>query len=240
MRFHYSSHMQQTFPERVAGILTVAGIDASRDVTGIAVPFYARAEQRLGEQPESQFPEIQAWRRAFATMGLKPTQYRCASEALLRRYRKDGSLPTIHPLIDLCNAVSLAFAVPIAVFDRERITGDLVVRQADGSEVYETSGSDIEHPEKDEVIFADDAGRAHARRWANRQSKHSAVSPATRRAFIVAEALHDDAEADIRRLTEELGMAIAVSFATRPTTALLLTPSADFFSGDHESTDNVD
>jgi DNA/RNA-binding domain of Phe-tRNA-synthetase-like protein len=51
-------------------------------------------------------------------MGLKPTQYRCASEALLRRFRKDGSLPWIHPLVEVCNPVSLAYAIPIAVADR--------------------------------------------------------------------------------------------------------------------------
>jgi DNA/RNA-binding domain of Phe-tRNA-synthetase-like protein len=39
------------------------------------------------------FPEIRAWRRAFTRMGFKPTQYRYASEALLRRFRKDGALP---------------------------------------------------------------------------------------------------------------------------------------------------
>jgi hypothetical protein len=54
----------------------------------------------------------------FSQMGLKPTQYRCASEALLRRFRKDGSLPWIHPLVEVCNPVSLAYAIPIAVADR--------------------------------------------------------------------------------------------------------------------------
>jgi DNA/RNA-binding domain of Phe-tRNA-synthetase-like protein len=48
-------------------------------------------------------------------MGLKPTQYRCAAESLLRRYRKERFLPRIHPLVDLCNAISLAFAIPVAV-----------------------------------------------------------------------------------------------------------------------------
>ncbi|HEY3906880.1 MAG TPA: hypothetical protein VGM14_23450 [Streptosporangiaceae bacterium] len=32
-----------------------------------------------------------------ALAGLKPTQYRCASESLLRRFRKEGSLPNLHP-----------------------------------------------------------------------------------------------------------------------------------------------
>jgi hypothetical protein len=80
----------------------------------ITRPFLERATARLAERPESEFPEIAAWRRAFSQMGLKPTQYRCASEALLRRFRKVGSLPWIHPLVDVCNAVSLAYAIPIA------------------------------------------------------------------------------------------------------------------------------
>ena len=83
--------------------------------------FAAVAKSRLaGVAAESELPEIQAWRRAFAAMGLKPTQYRCASESLLRRFRKEGSLPRLHPLVDLCNAVSLAFAIPVAVLDAVR------------------------------------------------------------------------------------------------------------------------
>jgi DNA/RNA-binding domain of Phe-tRNA-synthetase-like protein len=69
------------------------------------------AEARLANTLEGELPEIQAWRRVFSRMGLKPTQYRCASEALLRRFRKERSLPLIHPLIDLCNAVSIALSL---------------------------------------------------------------------------------------------------------------------------------
>jgi hypothetical protein len=71
-------------------------------------------------------------------MGLKPTQYRSASESLLRRFRKESSLPPIHPLVDLCNAVSLAFAIPVAVFDVAKVAEHLDVRYATGSEIYET------------------------------------------------------------------------------------------------------
>lgn len=60
-------------------------------------------------------------------MGLEPTRCRCASEALLRRLRKDGSLPRIHPLVDLCNAISVAFAVPVAAFGVAEV---LVVAEA--------------------------------------------------------------------------------------------------------------
>jgi DNA/RNA-binding domain of Phe-tRNA-synthetase-like protein len=175
--------------------------------------FLDRADVRLRRSSESELPEIQAWRRAFAQMGLKPTQYRCASEALLRRYRKDKTLPHIHPLVDLCNAVSVAYAIPVAVFDLDRVDGNLEVRYAMGTEVYRTFSGETEHPAPGEVIFADDASQAHARRWTNRQSALSAVRPDSTRALIVAEALHDDAVADVTALLDELQHALTVVWA---------------------------
>ena len=66
----------------------------------------------------------------------------------------------------------------------------------------------MEHPEPGDVIFADAAGRAHARRWTHRQSGWSAVRADTHRALIVAEALHDTAAADVAQLLAALGGAI--------------------------------
>jgi len=120
--------------------------------------FSAIARSRLADATESELPEIRAWRGAFSRMGLKPTQYRCASEALLRRFRKEGSLPRLHPVVDLCNAVSAAFAIPVAAFDLDKITGHLAVRYADGDEDYLTFSGETEHPGPHEVIFADQAG----------------------------------------------------------------------------------
>jgi DNA/RNA-binding domain of Phe-tRNA-synthetase-like protein len=179
------------------------------DVAADLGPFLDVARSRLAGTTEAQLPEIQAWRRVFASMGLKPTQYRCASEALLRRFRKDGDLPRVHPLVDLCNAVSLAYAIPIAVFDLGRVEGDLEVRYATGKEEYLTFGGETEHPAPGEIVFADTGGRAHARRWTNRQSGYSAVRDTTDSALIVAEAVHDSAAADIARLVAAIRAPLA-------------------------------
>lgn len=190
-------------------------VNANADTTAAAEHFLDRASARLAERPESEFPEIAAWRRAFSQMGLKPTQYRCASEALLRRFKKDGILPCIHPLVDLCNAVSIAHAIPVAVFDLDRVHGDLVVRHALGTETYATFSGDIETPETGEVIFADAAGHAHARRWTNRQSALSAIRPSTRSVLIVSEAMHDTGAQDVARLHEDLAMALTAHWPAR-------------------------
>lgn len=161
-------------------------------------------------------------------MGLKPTQYRRASESLLRRFKKERSLPQIHPLIDLCNAISLAFAIPVAVFDVGKITEYLEVRYAAGGETYSTFSGEIENPDAHEVIFADHAGRAHARRWTNRQSAYSALRDTTTAILIIAEAMHGSAAADVQQLMAAISGELNVIWSITPKTAILSQPSPRF------------
>lgn len=200
IQFRYAHEIRSGFPQLRSHAVLVDGIDAMADPSTEIARLRGIADDRLAAASEGEFPEVQAWRCAFSAMGLKPTQYRCASEALLRRHRKEGALPALHPLIDLYNTASLAFAIPVAVFDTARITGEVIVRRANGDETYETFAGEIEHPEPGEVIFADESGRAHARRWTNRQSGWSAIRPETTQALIVTEALHETAGDDAAAL----------------------------------------
>jgi len=228
MYFRHSNEVWSEFPELVPGVLFAQGITADAAVTDRVNRYYATAAERLAQGSESEMPEIQAWRRSFSKMGLKPTQYRCASEALLRRFRQEGSLPQLHPLVDLCNAISIAFAIPVAVFDLSKISGDLEVRHADGSESYLTFSGEVEHPEPREVIFADTAGQAHARRWTNRQSGLSAVREDTRSVLIVTEALHGSAASDVPRLIDAIAVELATVWSSEAKRGLLSRSSPRF------------
>src|SRR5437016_4400018 len=221
MYFSHSSEIWKDYPELVPGVLFAKGITKDASVGPQIARFNAIAESRLATSSEGELPEIQAWRRAFSRMGLKPTQHRCASESLLRRFKREGSLPRIHPLIDLCNAISLAFATPVAAFDVAQIEGSLEVRYASGEETYSTFSGETENPDAHEVIFADDAGRAHARRWTNRQSGLSAVRGTTSSVLIVAEAMHASAPEDVQRLTAAVAGEIGAVWSATPKRALL-------------------
>ena len=221
MYFEHASEIWRDFPELNAGVIFAEGITPDISIGPQVGTFTRIAGERLGAGPESEFPEIQAWRRAFSRMELKPTQYRCASEALLRRFRKEGALPQIHPLIDLCNAISLAFAIPVAVFDVSRIAERIEVRYATGNERYEAFSGDIEHPAPHEVIFVDSAANVHARRWTNRQSGASAVRETTSAVLIVAEAMHASASDDVARLIDALGREISALWGVASTAATL-------------------
>lgn len=222
--------MWQEFPQLVPGLLVVDGIHPQVDVEAQIRLWYQRARERLSQGPESQLPEIAAWRRAYTQMGLKPTKYRSAAEALLRRFKREDDLPRLHPLVDLCNALSLAFAMPVAVFDVAHVDSYIEVRHAAGTEQYLAFSGEIENPAPEEVIFADAAGQVHARRWTFRQSRRSTITPETRKALIVNEGLHESAGTDVRALIDALAEATTALWSVPLQQAILTaeSPRLDF------------
>lgn len=229
MQFSHHPDIWTRFPELAASTLCAEGIRTNVSVAAQVARFNAIALARLhAAGSESELPEIKAWRGVFSRMGLKPTQYRCASESLLRRFRKEGSLPQIHPLIDLCNAASLAFAIPVAALDVARIAWPLQVRPATGTEKYVSFSDEIEHPEPGEVTFADAQGQAHARRWTHRQSALSAIRDETQSALIVIEAVHANAATDVQDLGTALAGALNEVWGITPQRGLLAASSPRF------------
>ncbi len=225
MHFEHVPEIWRRFPQLVPGLLVVKGIHTHANGQGYIEPWYDRARKRLGSQSEGEMPEVAAWRRVYSQMGLKPTKYRSASEALLRRFKRENDLPKLHPLVELCNAASLAFALPVAVFDLQNVDEFIEVRPATGTEEYLSFEEEVEHPEPGEIIFADAAGHAHARRWTFRQSRRSVVGSGTEKVVVVSEGVHEQAGVDVPALLAELDGAITELW-NEPEVQAILTPKS--------------
>lgn len=228
MYFRHTPQLWQQFPELVASVLFVPHVDAQANVELYLDPFFQRARTRIQTSTEADMSEIAAWRRAFAKMGLKPTQYRSAAEALLRRFRKEDNLPRLHPLVDLCNAVSLTYALPIAVFDVDRVASFIEVCHATGTENYRAFNGEIEHPDPQEVIFVDAEQQVHARRWTFRQSRQSTVSDTTNQVLIVCEGLHATADNDVRAVLADVVQTISAVWTTEVKQSVLTAAQPQF------------
>ena len=74
------------------------------------------------------------------------------------------------------------------------------MRHATGDEDYLAFSGEHERPDAGEVIFADEQGQVHARRWCNRQSALSAIRLATARVLIVVEGMHNAAAREVPEL----------------------------------------
>lgn len=206
--FRYDLPLLDSYPAICGGLILAQDLRSGPTPPVLGEAF--RAEQqaviaRLGETPLSDLPTLAALRRAFSAFGVKPTQYRSAAEALLRRLTKQGDIPSVNLLVDLGNLVSIRYALPVAVFDQRGMTGTTTVRFARGDERFTDLGSDeVTPPDPGEVIFVDEAGLVSARRWCWRQSEQSAAREDTTRALITVEGHHAGAEADIRAALADL------------------------------------
>ena len=206
--FQYHPDILRRFPQVVGAAIL------ARDVTNGPSPAslqalyqeeQRRSLQRIGETPLSQIESLAAWRRAFREFGVDPTQYRSASEALLRRLTKKGSIPSINLLVDIGNLVSIRYALPVAVFERRALRGTVTVHFADGSERYSELGESAEdHPKPGEVVFSDETRLVVARRWCWRQSEPSAARAQTRECLLTVEAHHATGRRDIEAALQDL------------------------------------
>jgi DNA/RNA-binding domain of Phe-tRNA-synthetase-like protein len=199
--FSYDPTLIDSYPTIRAGVIRATGLSngpSPADLTALYRQEQHKRVEQFHQTPIAELASIAAWRRAFSKFGVKPTQYRNAAEALLRRLSKHGDIPGINLLVDLGNLVSIRYALPVAFFDQAAVTGATTVRFSDGSETFTDLGSgESVHPEAGEVIFVDDAGQVSARRWCWRQSAQSATGPTTTSALVTVEGHHGDARADV-------------------------------------------
>ena len=88
-RFTHDPLLRARFPRLHVATLVVTDIDKIDLAALHPAPLEAVADARLSGATESELPEIRAWRAAFTEMGLKPTQYRCAAEAMHEKAEAD-------------------------------------------------------------------------------------------------------------------------------------------------------
>jgi DNA/RNA-binding domain of Phe-tRNA-synthetase-like protein len=154
-----------------------------------------RAEQAArealnGAEPVA-LPHISAWRDAYRAFGAKAQRTPCSAEALLKRAVGGEGLPAINRLVDLYNAVSVEFALPVGGEDLARTAGASRLTLATGAEPFDTvrSGeSVVEHPAAGEVVWLDDAG-VTCRRWNWRQCARTRLTEESTDAYFVLERL---------------------------------------------------
>jgi DNA/RNA-binding domain of Phe-tRNA-synthetase-like protein len=184
------------------------------------------SSSRAGEWREA---HLEAWRTAYRAFGARPQRTPCSAEALLRRVQREGALPRINAIVDLYNALSVRYAVPIGGEDAAAYAGPPRLVRAAGDETFHTMRDgrpSTETVEPGEVIWRDDVG-VTCRRWNWRQSPRTQLTAGTTDMWFVLErlepmplsGLHDAGDALVRALRQLAPDAvITASVMARPAT----------------------
>ncbi|MCH2089604.1 MAG: B3/4 domain-containing protein [Pseudoalteromonas sp.] len=134
---------------------------------------------------------LNAWGDVYRKFGSKPKRTPCSAAALRKRALKDGIIPSIDPVVDIYNAISLRFAVPVGGENIDSFKGTPTLTIADGTETFDTvknGVNSIETPDVGEVIWRDDVG-VTCRRWNWRQGIRTRIEPNTRNMWFILESL---------------------------------------------------
>ncbi len=178
------------------------------------------------EPPVWMEAHLESWRAAFRHFGANPKKTPSSVEALWKRVSKTGALPSIDPLVDLYNALSIRFGAPFGGEDADRYEGIPTLSRAIGTEPFDTvrdGNPVIEYPEPGEIIWRDDLG-VTCRRWNWRQCKRTALTPASTNLWFIIDRLPPMPVEDLIRGGEELVAGLRTMCPDVETATSLLEP----------------
>ena len=202
----------ELFPGAAIGVLAVTGInEAARlspeqaaEVEALLKDANAAALGHLEEGVAlSQNRPVAVWREAYQKFPTKKGA-RCSIEALLKRVSKGEPVGSIAPTVDITNAVSLKYALPIGAEDMDAFAGDLRLGVMAGGEDFLPIGADEPDPPRPgELTYYDGAGVV-CRCWNWRDGQRTAVKDATTNEFIAMECVDPARLGELRAALDEL------------------------------------
>ncbi len=186
MDFVIEERIFEALPTICVGVVAAKGIDNGKAypaIDNMLDEAVSLAEERFSGKKVKEEPEILPYREAFQILGINPNKYMCSIEALFTRISKGRGMPHINPLVDLNNAVSLMYTLPMGTHDLSLSDEDIVIRRAREGDTFLPFGADAEEsPDAGEVVYAV-GSQIRTRRWTWRQSEHGKIDAGTNYVF---------------------------------------------------------
>lgn len=182
MRFEIADEVFELLPGGFFGVVAVKGIDNKKDIPELSKMLAANIEvcEKEFEGVKVKNSEaIAPYREAFRAIGVNPNRYMCSIEALLDRIAKGKGFPHINNIVDLGNAISVKYKLPIGAHDMATVSDALQVRPACGEDVFiPFGGGEADNPAEGEIIYVSDH-QVRTRRWTWRQSEVGKITGET-------------------------------------------------------------
>lgn len=199
----------QLFPGAAVGILAVEGMSAHPDeakaarIQALLEQANTEARHHLTSETISENAVVAVWRQAYQKFPTKKGA-RCSVEALLKRVLHNNPVGSIAPTVDITNAISLKYALPIGAENLDAIKGDLRLGTVKGGEDFLPIGSEKpEPPLAGELAYYDDAGIV-CRCWNWRDGQRTAVKDTTTSEFIAMECVDPARMDELKAALDEL------------------------------------
>lgn len=173
MKFIVEKDVFNELPDLFFGVVIGINIDNTKSNEKIKMDL-EQACKGLTERLEGinlkQYEAILPYREAFQKVSINPNKFMSSIEAMAKRVQKGTVLPSINPVVDMVNTLSLTHILPMGAHDLDQLSGNIHVRFSKENDPFIPLGkTEQEHLPTGELVYSDDE-RIRTRRWIWRQS----------------------------------------------------------------------
>jgi DNA/RNA-binding domain of Phe-tRNA-synthetase-like protein len=210
MKFEIAPEIFEKLPNMYVGVVVTHDIDNRKDYPEISqmLEHYEKlAQEKFAGVNVKERDEIIPYREAFRQLGINPNKYPCSVEALFKRLSKGKNLPNINPLVDLNNAISLKYTLPMGTHNLDNAKDNIVMRTADPEKdtfiPLGKAAEDVETPDEGEVVYAV-GNEVRTRRWTWRQSDLGKITSKTQNVFFPIDGFIDVNKDQVDQAVQDL------------------------------------
>lgn len=154
------------------------------------------------------YPIIRKWRDIYKSFGEKKS--RSSVEALIRRTVNGKEIPSINPLVDIYNVISLKYELPCGGEDMDCFQGDVELTYAKGTEQFLPLGEENAETVNDGEIVYKCGEMVLCRNFNYRESDITKLTEDTKNAVLVIEDVMEES-ADLEHVLCELAEKVAAN-----------------------------
>lgn len=210
-KFIVDKEVWDILPNMTIGILVLDGVkenkklseEALKEIEALLNSANKEAEKYLTSDVISENEVVKTWRETYQKFPTKKGA-RCSIEALLKRVLHGKPVGTIFPSVDITNAISLKYALPIGAEDRDKLDGDIHLGCMKGNEKFLPIGSEKEEPPYEgEIAYYDNYGVVcRCLNW--RDGVRTQITDDTEAEFIAMECADPSRVSELKQAIDEL------------------------------------
>ncbi|MEW5920494.1 MAG: phenylalanine--tRNA ligase beta subunit-related protein [Bacillota bacterium] len=179
MRFTVEESVFNKLEDVCFGVVVARGIDNVTKINKINEMLensIKEINEKMRNEKIKEHPKIIPYRNAFARLGFNPNKFAPSVEALITRILKGGQMPSINNIVDLANAISIKYILPIGAHDIALAKDNIAVRFAVNGDTFIPFGAaEAESLEPGELVYASGSD-IKTRRWIWRQSEQGKIT----------------------------------------------------------------
>ena len=186
MEFRVEDRVFESLPTVCFAIVVAFGLDNSQENSSVGRLLEENSllcQQSMTDANVKEYPAVACYRDAFRRLNINPNKFMFSIEALLSRIARGKGMPSINAAVDLGNAVSLKYKLPIGAHDIDTMAGEVSVRYSQAGDYFIPFGcTQDETLDENEIVYAS-GNSVRTRKWIWRQSEEGKITEQTKNIF---------------------------------------------------------